>query len=387
MVNVGPPSSLYIHIPFCQSKCAYCDFNSYAGLERLQESYVAALLAEMDLAAARCPDLALRTIYVGGGTPTLLPAEQLRRVLDGCRARFRVAADAELTVEANPGTLDEAKLAALLAAGVTRLSLGVQTFDDALLRQLGRIHTAQEAVETYRLARRAGLDHINLDLIYGLPGASLGDWQAALGQALDLGPDHLSLYALTLHDETPLARAIAQGRAPRLDDDLAADMYLWALEALGQAGYTHYEISNWARGDSAICQHNLTYWLDLPYLGLGAGAHGYLERRRYWNVALPAIYIDRLREGQPPTEGDEFIDRAAEMSEMMILGLRLMAGVSEARFAARFGVTMRDVYGAEIDDLARLGLLLADPEGIRLAPPGYLLGNDVFERFVLTEGG
>ena len=387
------PSSLYVHVPFCQSKCAYCDFNSYAGLERLQEPYVEALLTEMGLRSARpaggarWPEPMLQTIYLGGGTPTALSAELLARVLAACRAHWRVSPNAEITVEANPGTLDQAKLATLLEQGLTRLSLGVQTFDDALLRQLGRIHTAQEAIDSFHLARRAGVANINLDLIYGLPGASQEAWQAALDQALALGPDHLSLYALTLHDETPLARSIAQGRAPALDDDLAADMYLWAMETLAQAGYLHYEISNWARFPAAICRHNLTYWLDLPYIGLGAGAHGYLDRRRYWNVAHPAGYIARLSQGREPAEEDEAIGRATEMSETMLLGLRLMEGVSYARFAERFGEDMRAIYRSEIDELARLGLLYADQEGIRLAPRGYLLGNDVFERFLLDEEG
>ncbi len=380
-----PLASLYIHIPFCQSKCAYCDFNSYAGLGRLHEPYVEALLAEMGLRAARWPDTTLRTIYLGGGTPTVLSPELLRRVLNACRARFHVPADAEVTVEANPGTLDAAKLAALLEQGVNRLSLGVQTFDDDLLRRLGRIHTAQEAASTLRLVRAAGLPNVSLDLMYGLPGQSLAGWQATLDRALELGPAHLSLYALTLHEETPLARDIAQGRVPRPDDDLAVDMYLWAMEALERAGYVHYEISNWAHDRAAICQHNMTYWLDLPYIGLGAGAHGYLGDRRYWNVARPADYIGRLSGGQEPVEADEPIGRATEMSEMMILGLRLMEGVSDARFFARFGREMRAVYAAEIAEMVSLGLLSEDQEGIRLTRQGYLLGNEVFERFLLTE--
>ncbi|HIC94723.1 MAG TPA: radical SAM family heme chaperone HemW, partial [Anaerolineae bacterium] len=233
--------SLYIHIPFCRAKCAYCDFNSYAGLEHLFAPYVRALAREIEL--ARGWHLQARTIYLGGGTPTVLPLDLLGEILAACRRAFRVPEGAEVTVEANPGTVDGDYLAGLLGLGVNRLSLGVQSFDDGELRLLGRIHTAREAVEACHLAREAGFDNLNLDLLYGIPRQTLAGWRETLRRAFDLRPDHLSLYALTLEEHTPLARRIAEGEVPAPDDDLAAEMYVLAEEMLAEAGYVHYEIS------------------------------------------------------------------------------------------------------------------------------------------------
>jgi oxygen-independent coproporphyrinogen-3 oxidase len=276
----------------------------------------------------------------------------------------------------------------MLRLGVNRLSLGVQSLDDGLLRRMGRVHSATEAIGSYHLARAAGLDNISLDLIYGLPGQNLATWRDTLRGVIDLEPDHLSLYALHLSDEVPMARAIAAGTCPPLDDDLAADMYLLAMDTLADAGYNQYEISNWAResaigGTFARCRHNLTYWLDELYLGLGCGAHGYVDAQRYWNVSDPSEYIARVARGEPPIEGAESIDARTERSEFMILGLRLIEGVGHRRFAERFGSELFDVYSDEIAGLAATGLLERDEVGIRLTPGrGYLLGNRVFEEFV-----
>ena len=386
------PSSLYVHIPFCRAKCAYCDFNSYAGLDDLHVPYMEALGKEMAQYGARWAGVPLRTIYIGGGTPTTLPFALLARLLEACHRHFHVLSEAEITIEANPGTVNRPTLAGLRQQGVTRLSLGVQSLDDRMLHVLGRIHTANQAVDTYLTARDVGYDNINIDLIYGLPGQSLAEWQRTLEDALALAPDHLSLYALTLHEETPLAREIRRGAWPALDDDLAADMYTWALHELETNGYRHYEISNWAakrklrsghiEEDYALCHHNLTYWLDKPYIGLGAGAHSYLEQRRYWNKTYPEDYIRCLWVGQSPVEGEEAIDRATEMAEVMILGLRLMEGVSYERFAARFGCDLRDIYRNALGSLEGLGLLHVGPECVRLTERAYLLGNEVFERFL-----
>ncbi len=286
--------SLYVHIPFCRSKCAYCDFNSYAGLEYLFEPYVQALAREIGLTGEGL-SWQTKTIYLGGGPPTVLPLSLLEKVLSALCQAFQVAADVEITVEANPGTVDSNYLTGLLNLGVTRLSLGVQSFDDGLLRLLERIHTAAEAVESYNLARQAGFANINLDLIYGIPHQTLEHWRTTLREAIHLQPDHLSLYALTLEEHTPLAQRVARGEIPHPDDDLAADMYILAEEVLAEAGYIHYEISNWAGPISNIqsqisnhkCQHNLTYWRNQPYLGFGAGAHSYFGGRRWHNVLSP----------------------------------------------------------------------------------------------------
>lgn len=381
-MSEAQPSSLYIHIPFCRAKCHYCDFNSYPGLEALYEPYVAAVIAELAQWVEEWPELEWQTIYIGGGTPSVLAPEQMARLLAGCGTSWRVAESAEITQEANPGTMDSAQLVALRRLGITRLSLGVQSLDDGLLRLLGRIHTAQEAVDTFRLARQAGYDNINLDLMYGLPGQSLAQWQETLRTALALRPDHLSLYALTLHEETPLAQQIACGALPAPDDDMAAEMYTWARHELQAQGWLHYELSNWAARPESICRHNLTYWLDQPYLGIGAGAHSYVGRRRFWNVNQPDVYIQRITVGERPVAGAEQIDAATEMAEMMMLGLRLIEGVSYRRFRQRFGCDLREIYATELDALTRYDLIHVEPERVRLTERGYLLGNEVFERFL-----
>jgi oxygen-independent coproporphyrinogen-3 oxidase len=410
--------SLYIHIPFCRAKCAYCDFNSYPGLGHLFGKYVRALQAEMRWVSRR-RSLKLNTIYLGGGTPTVLPLALLGQVLDAYREHFTVAEEIEITVEANPGTVGGSYLKGLLEMGVNRLSLGVQSFHDDELRLLGRIHTAGQAIETYRLARQlcpdsstnsprrlvegrcpdsspssprrlvegVGFGNVNLDLIYGLPWQTLSGWQATLRQAIHLRPDHLSLYCLTVEEDTPLGQRIAQGELPAPDPDLAAEMYTLAEETLDRVGYVHYEISNWAQPGHE-CRHNLAFWRNQPYLGLGAGAHSYFGQKRWHNVLSPAAYITRLeadRQGPfPPSVKEvEEIDKALEMAETMMLGLRLVQeGVGLADFRERFGRELMAVYGGEIREIRQAGLLEVDGERVRLTARGRLLGNEVFQRFL-----
>ena len=379
--------SLYVHIPFCRAKCAYCDFNSYAGLEELHPRYVWALEQEARWFAARYP-LKAATLYVGGGTPTSLSFPLLARTLEVCLRLFPPVEGVEVTVEANPGTVDEAYLRGLRELGTTRLSLGVQSFHDEELRLLGRIHTASEAVEAFRLARGAGFEVINLDLIYGLPGQALARWEETLRKALALRPEHLSLYALTLEEHTPLAQSIARGELPPLDDDLAAEMYERAEEILAEAGYLHYEISNWARGKAHRCRHNLTYWHNRPYIGLGAGAHSFFRGRRWHNVLSPHEYIRRMgspgsEELPPAVEAWEEIDEGTEMAETMILGLRLLEeGVRFDEFKRRFGRELGEVYKEELRELEEWGLMEVSAGRVRLTRRGRLLGNEVFRRFV-----
>ncbi len=364
----------YIHIPFCRAKCAYCDFNSYAGLESLFEDYVLALIQEIQIVSGELQPEA-DSVYLGGGTPTVLPATLLTAILQSCGPAE------EITVEANPGTLTPAYLTHLLHRGVNRLSLGVQSLDDDTLRLLGRIHSADQARDSYRLARQAGFDNVNLDFIYALPGQTLAGWRETLQEALELAPDHLSLYALALQEDTPLAARIAGGKLPPLDDDLAADMYLLAEEMLEAAGYLHYEISNWAQ-EGRLCQHNLKYWRNEPYLGFGAGAHSCCGGRRWANVVRPEEYLARLSEGRSAIAAAEEIDPHLAMAETMILGLRLTAGVSFDDFRQRFGCALEAVYGEVLTELAAMGLLELDGSAVQLTGRGRLLGNEVFERFL-----
>jgi len=388
-------AGLYIHIPFCQAKCSYCDFSSYAGLQELHHDYVEALCQEASRRAGSWADVRFDTIFVGGGTPTLLPPSRIAEVLAACKRALIVCDDAEITVEANPGTLAIGHLgglAVLRRAGVNRLSLGGQSLDDEELSLLGRIHTASEAVAAYRLAREAGYENINLDLIFGLPAQRLESWRETLEKVLDLGPDHLSLYALSVEEGTPLAERIASGLLPAPDDNLVADMYELAEARLDRAGYAHYEISNWARGDGTgdglggppalACQHNLKYWSDQSYLGLGAAAHSYDGLCRWANTDDPAEYIRRIVAGRDAVAEAEEMSRVRHMSDWMILGLRLVAGVTWEAFEARFGVDLRAVYNREVDELAQQGLLTVDERGLRLTARGRLLGNRAFAAFL-----
>jgi len=386
--------ALYIHIPFCRRKCPYCDFNSYAGLDALQAPYVKALIAEMNWLAER-GEWQANTLFIGGGTPTVLPLLLLTRVLSAARLAFHIPLPAEITIEANPGTVDESYLAGLRSAGANRLSLGAQSFHDDELHLLGRIHTVAEIDKALRAARQAGFQNLNLDLIYGLPGQSLERWRNTLERALVLSPEHLSLYSLGIEKGTPFAGRIAAGDLPAPDDDLAADMYELAEDMLEQEGYRHYEISNWAKGDSQFaCRHNLTYWRNEPYLGLGAGAHSSWGGRRWHNLLSPSEYVAGMAaqsSGRAPWQNPaaaevEVIDRPLAMGETMMLGLRLVEeGVPLARFSSRFARPLSNVYGSELDALQERGLLELLPDRARLTRRGRLLGNQAFAPFLPDE--
>jgi len=387
--------SIYVHIPFCRAKCAYCDFNSYARQERLIPEYVEALLREAAFWAETGAVGRVDTLYFGGGTPSLLPAEAAERLVAGLRRRFVIADDAEISFEANPESASPDRLRALRRTGVNRLSLGVQSFDDEELRLLGRIHDVAMAEEAFRAARTAGFDAVNLDLIFGLPGQTLEAWQRSLEKAVELAPEHLSLYALTLEEGTPLARRIAKGDCAEPDADAQAEMYEWSCERLAGAGYEQYEISNWAKSGHQ-CQHNLTYWRCETYLGLGAGAHSYLGDWRFANARSPRRYVsavERLSTARgldwmagpaklPQVASEERLDAATALADALILGLRLNDGVSPTSLGRRFGVDVGERYRDEIAYLTDVGLLQSVDGRMRLTARGRLLGNEVFQRFL-----
>ena len=385
------PLSLYVHIPFCRAKCGYCDFNSYAGQEHLIPSYARALAQEARLWSEAAGGRPVETVYFGGGTPSLVPLSEMRLIMGALGDCFALAAEAEVSLEANPGTVDEAYLRGLRGLGFNRLSLGVQSFDDGELGALGRIHSAEEAREAYEAARAAGFDNINLDLMLGLPGQVVGQWRRSLEEALVLRPEHLSLYALTVEEGTPLAREVAQGSVPAPDPDVQADMYVWAEDRLARAGYEHYEISNWALPDRH-CRHNLTYWENREYVGLGAGAHSYMDGVRSANAVHPAEYLRLVGEAGASGERGharmgqvvsvERVDEALAMADTLILGLRLVEGVSLSGFRERFGVELSERYGDRLRELAQAGLVETADGYLRLTPRGRLLGNEVFQRFL-----
>ena len=325
----GDPSAaagLYVHIPFCLTRCGYCDFNAYSGLGHLAGRYVDALLEEADLTAPAWQEERIVSIFLGGGTPTTLGPDALEGLLVHLRRVFDVAIDAEVTVEANPDTVDERSLELLLQAGYTRLSMGVQSFDRAVLAALERVHGPDSARRAYRAARAAGSTNVNLDLIYGAHGETIESWRRTLDEATALGPEHLSCYALTVEPATPLGREVQVGLVPSPDPDLQAEMYEAACDVLAAAGYVHYEVSNWAR-PGYECVHNLGYWRHRPYVGLGAGAHSYRGGRRWWNLRPPAAYIDAAERGRLSLGGEEVLTADEERLEAVFLRLRTADGI------------------------------------------------------------
>lgn len=392
--------SLYLHIPFCHAKCHYCDFNSYAGMLGLRERYVEALRDEIALAGLRARDgegqpRRCRTIFFGGGTPSLLTSAQVDLLLGAAREAFAVDADAEVTMEANPGALEYERLDEVRAAGVNRLSMGAQSFDPALLRWMGRIHSPEEIETAFRAARAAGFDNVNLDFIFALPGQTQAVWEDTLERALALGPDHLSLYNLIVEEGTPLYGWVARGKVREVDEDTAADMYEHAERRLEAAGYEHYEISNWARPGHA-CQHNLTYWRNLAWLGLGAGGSSFYAHHRFTNARPIRDYIARIAASTQALDRsalpagaiveDESIEGELEMAETAMLALRLTEGLSLADFAARYGQEFWPTFAPRLDDVRPLGLLEEAGGRVRLSERGRMLGNEVFAR-LLPDGG
>lgn len=386
--------SVYLHIPFCRHRCGYCDFNTYAGLESLIGEYTRALCREIELLRCSTEErLPVHTIFFGGGTPSLLPLQEVERILSTLEASFDLQPGVEISLEANPGTLTDEYLRGLRSLGVNRLSLGMQSANPEELRLLERQHSYHEVAAAVAGARKAGFDNLNLDLIYGLPHQRMETWQHTMELALGLHPEHISLYALTLEHGTPLNHWVQRGLLAEPDPDLAADMYEWADERLARASYRQYEISNWAIPSGQgirSCRHNLQYWRNQPYLGFGAGAHGYAAGMRTINVLAPAAYIERCIQGEPrrfpltpATQTGQQIDRRAEIGETMMMGLRLTEeGVSRLAFEQRFGTPLEAMFGSEIEELSQKGLLEVTPDRIRLTTRGRLLGNQVFMRFL-----
>lgn len=384
--------SLYIHIPFCRHRCAYCDFNTYDRQEDSIPAYVDALCREIEFTANNAPDkIALHTVFFGGGTPSLLSPHQFESVLDVIFRNFKCT-NPEITIEANPGTVSLRDLQDLRALKINRISFGVQSANPFELQMLERAHTFFDVINAVTWARKAGFDNLNLDLIYGLPSQTLDDWSGTVKLILELDPEHLSLYALTMEHGTPFGHWSARGLIPSPDPDLAADMYEWVDEALVSAGFHQYEISNWAKDDFE-CLHNLQYWRGLPYLAVGAGAHGYINGYRYSNVLRIKTYIDRLNTDTgslntafpltPATVNQHSQTLQDDMGEFMMTGLRLTReGISAEIFQERFGQELEIVFGKEINDLIRLGLLTRHDERLVLTRRGRLLGNQVFLKFI-----
>ena len=383
------PVGLYLHIPFCESKCIYCDFNSYAGMEDKHNPFVSALCEDILRGASEylpgtpdCHSAAISTVFFGGGTPSVLRPDQIARILDAARTRYKIAPGAEITMEANPGTISMEKFQGYREAGVNRLSMGVQVLDDKMLKKLGRIHSAEGALESYRMAREAGFDNINLDFIFGLPGQDLEHLERMLDRllAVDPLPEHLSCYSLIVEEHTPLFVGVQRGLIQVPGEDDVADMYELIMKRLPHSGYEQYEISNWSRNKQ--CAHNLVYWHDQRYLAFGPGASGYWDDVRYTTVLNPGQYIKAVQDGESVISEQDKVDRRTEMGEFMMMGLRLNEGIRQSEFERRFGEPITEIYGPEITRLMDAQLLEECVDVLRLTHRGRMLGNEAFALFI-----
>ncbi len=384
------PLGFYVHVPFCTVKCSYCDFNSYAGIEDMQAEWLAAALVEAKLWAPRLMGRRVSTIFIGGGTPSLLSGDSVSRLLDEIRRRIDIDQDAEITLEANPESVEPERLNAYREAGVNRISMGVQSLDASELVFLDRIHSAARAEWAFETIRSAGFDNVNLDLIYGLPCQSLETWQSTVERVLGWnghGPDHLSCYALTVEEGTPLAARVTAGRVIEADPDLVADIADWTSERLMRAGFEQYETSNYAR-DGLRCEHNLIYWRNQEYAAIGPGAHGFVDGARYQVVRSPRVYIDRLRpdhelgqvpEGlpSPAIVGAERPSERENLIDTLTSGLRLMEGVDESSLPDTY-----DEFRPTLDWAVDSGLARRADGRLSLTRRGHAVANEIFVRLL-----
>lgn len=377
---------VYVHIPFCRRKCFYCDFPSYAGEERWMSRYREALCREIAAQGCRClQEGAVRTVYIGGGTPTALLANDLLAVICAVRESFHLRGAEEFTVEVNPGTVDVQLLERLREAGVNRLSFGVQSFSDALLSAIGRIHTAREAEDAVRMAQKADF-RVSLDLMYGLPGQTLADLKDSVARAAALGIGHISAYGLAVEDGTPFARMEEAGQLHLPTDDECGDMYDYITAELPRLGYRRYEISNYAKAGEES-RHNLAYWQDVPYIGLGAAAHSYWQGRRMENEVDIRRYIACIEEGRAPAREEEPASRESHIEEYAFLALRTAEGIDKHRFKEKFKTDIEEIYGEAIKRLKKAALVEETASAICLTKQGVKFGNRVFEEFLLERNG
>src|SRR5215510_10465554 len=376
-------AGVYIHIPFCATRCHYCNFATGGYESELARRYTAAVRAEIGRADTSTEPAMWRvdTIYFGGGTPTTLTVEQISSLIEVCRRRFDVAPDSEITAEANPGSVSQNYLEELRSAGVNRLSFGVQSFDDGELRMIGRAHSAQEAREAIRMARGAGFANVSLDLIAGLPEQKMETWKRNLEEAFALGPDHLSVYLLELYQDAPLLHRIKRGELRAIDEELTVAMYYALLDAAARHGYEHYEISNWARPGYAS-RHNLKYWTGAPYWAFGVSAAGYDGLARWSNTRNIHEYLEKIERGCSHVAESVDLDFADRQSENLFLRLRLKEGVNLREHRERFGVDVADRYQAELSRLRDADLIELIEDNLVISRKGKVLANEVFAAFV-----
>jgi len=378
--SAGMPLALYVHIPFCVRKCYYCDFQSGPASEDIRGQYVETLADEIRRSPWRGQPA--RTVFFGGGTPSELDTEQLAQITEALHESFDFRdQDDEWTIECNPGTVTDASLADMRAMGFNRISLGVQSFHDHHLKSIGRIHSAAEAVAAVSAARRAGFGRLNLDLIFCLPGQSLEEWRFDVEQALELEPEHLSLYNLTIESETEFGRRHRMGALALPDEDLSADMYEWAIDRMAAAGFAQYEVSNFALAGEE-CRHNQVYWRQEPFIGFGLSAASYLDGLRWTNTPSMSRYLATAGDGAPQRATEERLPPLSAAGEAIMLGLRTREGADVAAIARVHGLDAERTYGVTIRQLAVDGLLTIDGERVRLTRRGVMLANAVCGMFL-----
>ena len=376
------PLGLYIHIPYCIHKCGYCDFNSHPIKQDEMNHYIDALVAEMKHYAKTYSNTnIIRTIFLGGGTPTTLTVYQLERILKECVSEFTVASDAEITIEANPATIDTEQLKSIRQTGYNRISIGVQSFDKAELKLLDRAHGPEEIHSTVDRARKAGFDNLSLDLMFAVPNQSLSSWESNLNKALEKNPEHLSTYNLTIEQGTAFSKLQSNGKLIMPDDAHQLELYKRTIERLTKKGFHHYEISNFARRGKE-CKHNITYWENKNTLGLGAGASSYMNGTRFKNINLPAHYIRQVKEKKIAVEHSETLEPRQAMGETIMLGLRLLQGISIHQFEKRFQISFINLFRNIISSLKEKELVIIEKDYLRLSQKGLFWADSVTLEFI-----
>ena len=379
VIDLFDDLSLYIHIPFCVRKCLYCDFPSYGGMENYYDDYVKRICSEIEKAGEVCSKYKINTVFIGGGTPTVLKSGSLEKIMKTVFDNYNVVKDAEITCEANPGTLDMAKLRDMRAMGINRLSMGLQARQNDILKLLGRIHTAEDFEREFLFARRAGFENISCDIMFSLPRQTVEDWRETVSWVVSLNPEHISAYSLIIEEGTPFKDMYDNGKITVPDDETDRKMYHMAVDMLEEKGYKRYEISNFAKAGFES-RHNSVYWRTGEYMGFGLGAHSYFNGRRFHNTYNLDEY---MRSGQFKKYDVELLSEKDKMAEFMFMGLRMSEGVSVSEFKRRFGMNIDEIYGKELKEIISEGLAFERDNRVILTDYGFDVSNYVFEKFII----
>ncbi|CAH2214137.1 radical SAM family heme chaperone HemW [Tepidibacter aestuarii] len=372
---------LYVHVPFCIKKCNYCDFNSFKLNYEDKKNYIKSIITEMKLYSKQFDKDCFSTVFIGGGTPSILENEELKLLIDNIHSNFNISDDAEISIEANPGTLTKEKLNTLYLSGVNRLSMGLQSSDKKHLASLGRIHSYEEFKENFEIARKIGFENINVDLMFSLPDQTFDQWKQTLKDVIALNPSHISAYSLIIEDETVFGTLYDEGKLELLDEELDLKMYYYTRDYLKENGYNQYEISNYAK-DKKECKHNILYWKCGQYLGLGPGSHSYLNKERFSNYKDIKTYCEKLKDFELPIEHVEKLDKQDMIEEKIFMGLRMNEGIDLKKFNKEFEVDFMKMYKTEMESLKNKNLVRLVGSRLCLTNEGIDISNKVFIEFL-----